>query len=165
MLIFSLTIWTFVWTPKRHLFWNIFEAVKKTCITCFIKTKTLSYASCFYTLNSAACFLNITYCSPMTWQPFLPMLLSETINILVDKAFTNNWFNQTHDLNLEKEELTQFLEVCTTNQLFQFVRSMGSPLGPLMANVFLCHLDNKLACEGMVPSIQEVCWWHSCQNA
>ena len=29
--------------------------------------------------------------------------LSETINILVDKAFTNDWFNQTYDLNLKNE--------------------------------------------------------------
>ena len=51
---------------------------------------------------------------------FTNVPLSETIDILVDKAFTNDWFNQTYDLNLEKEELTQLLEVATTNQLFQF---------------------------------------------
>ena len=88
--------------------------------------------------------------------------LSETINILVDKAFTNDWFNQTYDLNLEREELTQLLEVATTNRLFQFNGqlyehtdgvAMGSPLGPLMANVFMCHLEDKLARDGMVPSI------------
>ena len=91
------------------------------------------------------------------------MLLTQTINILVDKAFTNNWFNQTHDLTFEKEDLTQFLEVATTNQLFQFIGSMGSPFDPLMANVFLCHLDDKLTREGMVSSIQDVRWWRSCQ--
>ena len=37
---------------------------------------------------------------------FTNVPLSETIDILVDKAFTNDWFNQTYDLNLEKEELT-----------------------------------------------------------
>ena len=51
---------------------------------------------------------------------FTNVPLSETIDILVNKAFTNDWFNQTYDLNLEKEELTQLLEVATTNQLFQF---------------------------------------------
>ena len=30
---------------------------------------------------------------------------------------------------------------------------MGSPLGPLMANVFMCHLEEKLARDGMVPSL------------
>ncbi|XP_068756963.1 uncharacterized protein [Montipora capricornis] len=62
----------------------------------------------------------------------------------------------------KKEELTQFLEVATTNQLFQFDGqlyeqtdgvAMGSPLGPLMANVFMCHLEDKLARDGMVPSL------------
>ena len=83
---------------------------------------------------------------------FTDVPLSETINILVDKAFTDNWFNQTYDLNLEKEELAQLLEVATTNQLFQFDGhlhektdgvAMGSPLGPLIANVFMCHLGEK----------------------
>ena len=30
---------------------------------------------------------------------------------------------------------------------------MGSPLGPLMANVFMCHLEDKLARDGMVHSL------------
>ena len=93
---------------------------------------------------------------------FTNVPLSETIDILVDKAFTDDWFNQTYDLNLEKEELTQLLEVATTNQLLQFDGqlyeqtdgvAMGSPLGPLMANVFMCHLEDKLARDGMVPSL------------
>ena len=93
---------------------------------------------------------------------FTNVPLSETINILVDKAFTNDWFNETYDLNLEKEELAQLLEVATTNQLFQFDGqlyeqtdgvAMGSPLGPLMANVFMCHLEDKLTRDGMIPSL------------
>ena len=74
------------------------------------------------------------------------------IIILADKAFTDDWFNQTYDLNLEIEELAQLLEVATTNQLFQFDGhlydksdgvAMGSSLGPLMANVFMCHHGEK----------------------
>ena len=30
---------------------------------------------------------------------------------------------------------------------------MGSPLGPLMANVFLCHLEEKLTYEGVMPTL------------
>ena len=30
---------------------------------------------------------------------------------------------------------------------------MGSPSGPLMATVFMCHLEDKLARDGMVPSV------------
>ena len=29
---------------------------------------------------------------------------------------------------------------------------MGSPLGPLMANVFICHLEEKLEREGKISS-------------
>ena len=78
--------------------------------------------------------------------------LGEAIIILVDKAFTNDWFNRSYDLNLEKEELAQLLTVATTNQLFQFDGNlyeqtdgvaMGSPLGPIVANVFMCHFEEK----------------------
>ena len=31
--------------------------------------------------------------------------------------------------------------------------AMGSPLGPLMANVFMCHLEENLARDGMVHSL------------
>ena len=48
---------------------------------------------------------------------FTNVPLSETINILVDKAFTNDCFNQTYDLNLEKGELAQLLEVATSLML------------------------------------------------
>ena len=73
------------------------------------------------------------------------------ISILVEKAFADDWFNQTYDLNLQKDQLTELLKVATTKRLFQFNGqlneqidgvAMGSPLGPLIANVFLCHLED-----------------------
>ena len=30
---------------------------------------------------------------------------------------------------------------------------MGSPLGPLMANVFMCHLKEKLTRDGLMPHL------------
>ena len=30
---------------------------------------------------------------------------------------------------------------------------MGSPLGPLMANVFMCHLEDKLTRDGVMPAL------------
>ena len=101
----------------------------------------------------------------MTWRALvINVPLSETINILVLKEFTDDWFNQTYDLNLEKKELAQLLKVAATNQLFQFDGplyeqtygvAMGSPLCPLMANVFMCHLEEELTRDGMVPSLYE----------
>ena len=50
----------------------------------------------------------------------------------------------------------------TTNQLFQFDGqlyeqtdgvAMGSPLGPLMANVFTCHLEEKLTRDDLMPHL------------
>ena len=43
----------------------------------------------------------------------------ETMTILVEKAFSDNWFNETCDLNLTKGQLRELLELATTNQLFQ----------------------------------------------
>lgn len=51
---------------------------------------------------------------------FTNVPLDETINILVNKAFADNWFNKTHGLNLQKDQLVKLLEIATTNQLFQF---------------------------------------------
>ncbi|XP_068739190.1 uncharacterized protein [Montipora capricornis] len=84
---------------------------------------------------------------------FTNVPLKETRNIIVDKAFTNDWFNRTYNLNLQRQDLMKLLEVSTLNQLFQFNGqlyeqtdgvAMGSPLGPLMANVFMCHLEEQL---------------------
>ena len=88
--------------------------------------------------------------------------LNETINILVNKAFADDWFNETYELNLQNDQLVKLLEIATTNQLFKFGGqlyeqtdgvAMGSPLGPLMANVFMCHLEEKLTRDDMMPHL------------
>ena len=92
---------------------------------------------------------------------FTNVPLKETIGILVDKAFDNDWFNETHSMQLQKQQLTELLEIATSNQLFQFNGelyeqtdgvAMGSPLGPLLANVFMCHIENQLEQKNMIPS-------------
>ena len=84
---------------------------------------------------------------------FTNVPLQETIETIAEKAFVDNWFNVTHNLNITKPDLVQLLEVATMNQLFQFDGklyeqidgvAMGSPLGPLMANAFLCSIEQKL---------------------
>ena len=49
---------------------------------------------------------------------FTNVPLDETINILVNKAFADDWFNKTYGLNLQKGQLVKLLEMATTNQLF-----------------------------------------------
>ena len=93
---------------------------------------------------------------------FTNVPLDETINILVNKAFADDWFNETYGLNLQKDQLVKLLQIATSNQLFQFDGqlyeqmdgvAMGSPFGPLMANIFMCHLEEKLAGDGLMPHL------------
>ena len=69
-------------------------------------------------------------------------------------------------MNISKDNLIELLSVATKNQLFQFNGNlyeqvdglaMGSPLGPLMANVFICSVEEKLACENKLPSFYKRC--------
>ena len=48
---------------------------------------------------------------------FTNVPLGETIKMLVNKAFTDDWFNKTYGLNLQQDWLTRLLEMATTNQL------------------------------------------------
>ena len=86
--------------------------------------------------------------------------LDETIDILAHKAFENNWFNDTYGLNLTRTDLIDLLYVATKGQLFQFDGAlyeqtegvaMGSPLGPLLANVFMCSIEGSLKSQGKLP--------------
>ena len=90
------------------------------------------------------------------------MPVDKTIFILVKKTFTVDWFNKTYGLKLQKDQLVKLLEIATTSQLFQFNGqlyeqtdgvAMGSPLGPLMANVFMYHFDEKLTRDGLMPDL------------
>ena len=92
---------------------------------------------------------------------FTNIPVDEAIQILANKAFKNNWFNNTYNLQLRKADLIELLSVSVKNQLFQFDGklfeqidgvAMGSPLGPLLANVFMCSLEEQLQEEGTIPT-------------
>ena len=66
----------------------------------------------------------------------------------------------TYDLNLTRTDLVDLLHVATKEQLFQFDGAlyeqtdgvaMGSPLGPLLANVFMCSIEGSLKSQGKLP--------------
>ena len=55
----------------------------------------------------------------------------------------------------------ELLNTATKNQLFQFERNlyeqmdgvaMGSPLGPLMTNAFMCGIEERLLNQGKMPN-------------
>jgi len=84
---------------------------------------------------------------------FTNVPVDETIEILAEKAFKDDWFNKEFDLNITKTDFIELLEVATKYQLFQFEGSlyeqvdgvaMSSPLGPLMANALMCNIEEKL---------------------
>ena len=88
---------------------------------------------------------------------FTNVPLDETIDVLANWAFTNNCFNTTYDLNLTKTDLVDLLSVATKEQLFQFngalcEQTYGYGVNPLLANVFMSHIEENLKREGKLPS-------------
>ena len=80
---------------------------------------------------------------------------------MAEKASHDDWFNKTHELNLCRDQLIELLNAATKNQLFQFNGNLyeqadgvavGTPLGPLLANVFMCSIEDKLDQDGKLPS-------------
>ena len=64
-------------------------------------------------------------------------------------------------LNITEADLIELFEVSTKNQLFQFQGvlykqvdgvAMGSPLGLLMANAFMCYMKEQLAKQNKMPT-------------
>jgi len=61
----------------------------------------------------------------MSWFPMISSLftnvpLEETIHLLADRAFLNDWFNEMHHLNLSKQDLIDLLRGAIKDQLFLF---------------------------------------------
>ena len=48
------------------------------------------------------------------------MPLEETIQLLTDKAFTNNWYNETYQLHLSRQDLVDLLRAAAKDELFIF---------------------------------------------
>ena len=111
-----------------------------------IRTHTMSETDILVSYDVTALFTNVP--------------LDETIKLFVKKAFTDDWFNKTYGLNLQQDQLARLLEIATTNQLFQFngqlyqqTDGVATPLGPLMANVFMCHLKERLTRDGLITKL------------
>ena len=87
--------------------------------------------------------------------------VNETIELLAEKAFKDDWFNREYNLIITKPNLIELLGIATKNQLFQFQGNlyeqvdgvaMGSPLGPLMANTFMCGIEEQLEIQNKMPA-------------
>ena len=86
-----------------------------------------------------------------------PLSLNQyTVTDTID--FTNDTL---HNLDLTRTDLVDLLSVATKGQLFQFDGAlyeqtdgfaMGSPPGPLLANVFMSSIEDTLERQGKLPS-------------
>ena len=72
--------------------------------------------------------------------------------------FTKKWFYWKYKLKLEKSELVELVK----HQLFQIDGklyeqvdgiAMSSPLGPVVANTFMCSFEEKLVERNQMPSL------------
>lgn len=114
-------------TTNSYTIKNSFEFSK--IITSFSNSN--SYTMCSYDITSL----------------FTQIPLQETINIILDKAFPT--MNSTfHGFN--RKQFKSVLELAVCNSFFIFNDNlyqqtdgvaMGSPLGPTLANIFLCHYE------------------------
>ena len=84
--------------------------------------------------------------------------LDETIRILAEKVFNDNWFNNARNQNINRNDLVELLSAATEDQIFldQF-NGMGWSLGPFMASAFMCPIEEELACENKLPSFYKRC--------
>ena len=77
---------------------------------------------------------------------FTNIPLEETLKNCVNHLFPNNFYSG----KLSRKDLNDLLKLGTTESLFIFDNKlykqitgvvMGSPLGPTLANAFLCHYE------------------------
>lgn len=83
---------------------------------------------------------------------FTNVPLEESIQILANKAFTDDWFNKTYKLKLHQGGLgwpPQSSHQKPTEHTDGV--SMGLPLGPLLANVIMCSIETTLYQDGKQP--------------
>ena len=79
--------------------------------------------------------------------------LDETISIILQKIYDEGKI----ETNIPRNEMKELLLLCTKHITFNgdiYIQldgvAMGSPLGPLLANVFMCSLEDSI-----VPTLKD----------
>ena len=83
---------------------------------------------------------------------FTTIPLEETINICVDNLYSDN----ENPPNIQKHNFHNLLNIATKEIFFMFNNkyykqvdgvAMRSPLGPALANIFMCSFESKWLCD------------------
>ena len=91
---------------------------------------------------------------------FTKVPLEFTINLILDRIYRDKEINT----KLNREEMKKLLYLCTKEMHFSYNEklyrqidgvAMGSPLGPVLANIFMVYLENSL-----VPQLDDVSLWY-----
>ena len=119
----------------------------------------LPYMPKKYMINSTQEFIDIARTGPEgellasldVESLFTNVPVESTINIILDSVYNNS---STAPLDIPKHILKSLLTTCTTETPFRNVNgdlyvqtdgvAMGSPLGPLFANYYMCHIENTI---------------------
>ena len=124
----------------------------------YTKTDTFDFVNEIQELSNNNCHILVSYDFSSL---FTNVPLEETIRLLTEKTFTNNWFNETCQLHLSRQDLVDLLRAATIKRsTFHFEWSdeqtdgvaMGSPLGPLLANASMRSIEERLEQEGKMPT-------------
>jgi hypothetical protein len=91
---------------------------------------------------------------------FTNVPIKETVEIILRKVYKEKLVKT----KIKKENMRELLMLCTTEVSFTFNNEMykqvdgvmmGSPLGPLFANIFMCELENRV-----IPTLTgKICNW------
>ena len=104
-----------------------------------------------YQFSEKICNLRYTnpylMCSFDVTSLFTNVPVNETIDIIIEKLFPGD---DSKYYNMSKKEFRQLLSLAVKDSVFIFDKkifkqveglAMGSPLAPVMANIFLCHFE------------------------
>ena len=149
--------------PIRPIISNIGTATYKT--SKYLAQLLAPLTKSKYTINSTNDFIDFTknlqvgqdydMVSFDVTNLFTNVPLDFTINLILEKVYNRKLVKT----KLKKSELKELLEVCTKELHFSFNEKiyqqtdgvcMGSPLGPVLANVFMVHLEEEIA-----PKLQD----------